>query len=305
MVLQIDAVQQSCHLIARQMRDYARTLHLSFIVHRSGQRLESLSLAGQELLSHPAGEAAIRLMRGQKGGEHSAFLGLAAWSENLFLGLASRQHMIALTTLNIDEFESQREIRTQAWHMAWHAIHFYNQRHKPGREKIFRDGIIFADYDDDMLLSANLRADAFSAVLCAMNGDKDSIRRLACTRSMDSLIRRAGYNPENYPFPLAMEATQIAFSELAGKPPSINRQISVAWQLAENINRAYDGDALQQWVHFCGPAQNMAWRGEEKDIILGAAVSSSQDTYVRATGFLVSDITQIEPASILSLEGRY
>ncbi|HEY8189177.1 MAG TPA: hypothetical protein VIF12_00715, partial [Micavibrio sp.] len=305
MSLQIDAVQQSCRMIARQMRDYTRTLDLSFIVHRSGQRLESLSLAGQELLGHPAGEAAIRLMRDQKKSENSAFLGLAVWHENLFLGLATRQNMMALTTLNIDEHESLREIRGQAWHMAWHAIHLYNQRNDPARDNAFRNGVVLSNYDEETLLSANLRADAFSAIMCNMSGDKDSIRRLAHSRCMDSLARRAGYNPEEYPFPLAMEATQVAFSDIAGKLPSRNRQIHTALRLAENIALAYDEDVSKQWTDYCKPAQNMAWLGEEKEIILGAAVGISQDTYIRATGFLVCEITQISPSSILNLENRY
>ncbi len=71
MVLQTDDVRDSCRTIARQMRDYTRNLSLNFIVHRSGQRIEALNLAEQELIGHPAGKAAIRLIRKQKKNEKS------------------------------------------------------------------------------------------------------------------------------------------------------------------------------------------------------------------------------------------
>ncbi len=305
MALQSDSVQQSCRAVARQMRDYSRNLNLSFIAHHAGQLLESLSLAGQELLSHPAGESVLRLLRTPRKNENSSFIGLAVWRENLFLGLASRQKVMALTTLNISQHESLRDIRIQAWHMAWHAINLYNCRHDPDYESNFLDGIVMPDLTGDALANANLRADVFSAVMCSINGDKDTIRHLAHMRCMNALTRSAGHKPENYPFPLAMEATQIALADLMRRPASKKRIIHAALQIADTIGKTYDELSLKQWIYFCKPAQDMAWRGDSKETILGAAVSTSQDTYIRATGFLVADITRITPVSIVALEGHY
>lgn len=305
MALQTDAVQQSCRAIARQMRDYSRNLNLSFIAHHAGQHLESLSLAGQELLSHPAGEQALRLLRTPKKNENSTFMGLVVWREYLLLGLASRQKVMALTTLNIGQFESLRDVRSQAWHMAWHAIDLYNRRHEPVYESFFQEGLVMPPTAGEAMAAANLRADVFSAVMCSINGDKDTIRRLANTRSMQAMTRNAGHKPEHYPFALAMEATQVALADLMRRPPSKKRQIDAALQIAETIGQTYDEATLKQWIYFCRPAQDMAWRGDDKETILGAAVSTSQDTYIRATGFLVADITRTTPASILVIENHY
>ncbi len=305
MTLKTDNVQQSCRMIARQMRDYSRSLNLSFIIHHAGQRLETLSMAGQELLSHPAGDAALRLMRTPKKNENSGFMGLVAWRENILIGLASRRKVMALTTLNMDQFDSLRDIRLQAWHMAWHAIDLYNQRNDPSYENDYQEGLIMPRVEGHNSAGANLRADVFSAVMCGLNGDKDTIRQLANARSMDALTRNAGHRPEYYPFALAMEATQMALSELMRRPPSKKRQINAALKLAENIGQTYDEITLQQWIYFCKPAQDMAWRGDDKETILGAAVSTSQDTFIRATGFLVAEITRILPASILTLDNHF
>lgn len=305
MELRTDAVQQVCRAVSRQMRDYTRNLGLSFIVHHNGQHLESLALAGQELLTHPAADPALRLLKSAVKAENSTFLGLCIWRENVFFGLASNQTMMALMTINSDEFTQLRNVRAQAWMMAWHAINLYNQRHNPVYANLFADGVVTMDMDSEDIALANLKADVFSAIMCSLNGDKDMISHLTKTRSLQSLERRAGFKPENFPFAITMEATNFAYNEMMLHPPPKKKQIHEALQLADNVAQAYDDLSIQQWMNFCKPAQDMAWRGDAKENILGAAVSTSQDTYIRATGFLVSESTTIKPASILKIENLY
>lgn len=305
MTLQIDAVQETCRAIAVQMRDYARALHLSFIVHHNGEKLESLSLAGQELLAHPAGENAIQLMRNQSKTEHSDFLGLAAWRERRILDLTGGANFLALTTLNVDEFESLREIKAQAWHMAWHALFHYDLRNKPDYKDLFSDGIVQPLYNAEDRPSANLRADVFSAALCNLDGDRDAARRIAHRRCAASLSRNSGIVPEHYPFPLAMETVQVALTEMIQRPPSKKRAIPAALLLADKMSGVFDDEALKQWIFFCKPAQSMAWRGDKPETILGAAVCTSQDTFIRTTGFLVADIMHVTPLSILDLDAYH
>ena len=305
MGLQIDAVHQACRAIALQMRDYTRTLNLSFIVHREGEKLEALSMAGQQLLTHPAGESAMRLMRDQGKGEHSSYIGLAVWKKNILLGLLRDRQMMALTTINIDNFQSLREIRSHAWHMAWHAIRHYQLKDDSEYENLFDEGIVRPLYDETSLPAANLRADIFSAIMCNIDGDLDAVRRLAHDRCSDSLSCTHGHAPENYPFPLALEATQAAVTDMLQRPPSKKRQIHAALDMAEKIAREYGDETLQQWIQFCLPAQEMAWRGDPQELILSAAVCTPQNTYIRTTGFLVSDILHIVPASVLALEDHH
>jgi hypothetical protein len=305
MALQIDSVQQACRAIAMQMRDYTRSLHLSFIVHRNGEKLESLSLAGQQLLTHPAGEAAMRLMRDQGKDEHSTYLGLALWNESMLLGLMRNRQMMALTTMNIDDFESLREIRAQAWHMAWHAIRHYQLGNHPDYTDIFDLGMVKPQFIKDALPAENLRADIFSALMCGADGDHDSLRRIAYQRCLSALNKNHRLRPEDYPFPLALEATQTVLVDLQQRQPSKKRQIHETLEQVEKIAREFDAETLTQWTHFCKPAQDMAWRGESMEMILGAAVCTSQNTFMRTTGFLISDILHIQPVSILALQDQH
>ena len=305
MSLQIDAVQMSCRAVARQVKDFARHMDLIFIVHHSGQYLESLTLAGQELLTHPASPSIQQILRLSQTHENSALLGMASWHKKIFLGLGGNRKAIAITTLNIDEFQSLREIRAQAWHMAWHALNIYNQRNKPEYSAYFQSGLIPVQRDNTESVSLNLRADIFSSVICGLAGDKDSIRKLAYDRCMDTLSRNSGHRPELYPYPIAYEATQVLYNENTKYPPSRKKQISTAWSIAESIALAYDEESVEQWVYFCKPAQDMIWANESPEDVLCAAISTSPNTFVRATGFLVSEVTGIKPSPVLKIQDRY
>lgn len=305
MALQTDAVQQNCRSISRQVRDHMRALNLSFIVHHSGQHLEALSLASQELLTHPAAESALHILKRPNRNERSGLLGMITWKESLFFGLASRTSAMALNSLNIEEFLSLRDIRAHAWHAAWHALNLMALRATPEYWDSFKSGLLIPDPDEAIKASWNLRADVFSAVMSGLNGDKNAIHHLAHARSEAALKRNPGHAPEHYPFPIAMEATVSAYAQMMRHPPSKRRQIATALKIAETVGNTYDELALQQWIYFCKPAQDMAWRGDPAPLIIGAAVSTSQDTYVRATGFLVSEILQIKPTSIINVQEHY
>ncbi|AGH97535.1 hypothetical protein [Micavibrio aeruginosavorus] len=293
-----DLAEQICHSVARQVRDHDRTVHLVFLAHRNGQRLEALSSASQELLTHPAGEAAIRMLKTGQDDERSAFLGLGTWRESLFGGLASQDNILALATFNMDEIDNAHAARALAWHLAWFALRMAALRNNPDYETDFRGGILLPDPNDTTNPATCMRADVFSSIMGCIDGDKNAIEQLAHDRAMAALQRRPGATPEQYPFPLAKDATEYAYAEMVRRPPPRKKQIDTAMKIAEQIGLTYDGVSLNQWIYFCQPAQDMAWRGEPRDIILSAAVNTSHDTFIRATGFLVSELTRIQPASI-------
>jgi hypothetical protein len=83
------------------------------------------------------------------------------------------------------------------------------------------------------------------------------------------------------------------------------RLIPAALQAAHELGKTFDDILLRQWLGFSQPAQDMAWRGFEKDEILSAAINTSQNTYVRAAGYLISEVTAIPPASIFDINESY
>src|SRR5690606_11737389 len=125
------------------------------------------------------------------------------------------------------------------------------------------------------MAAANLRADAFSALICALQDDYEAIRKLAHMRGLNALVRRSGHTPEYFPFIIAMEATEFAAQQLRRRNLSKKKLLPAALQAAHEIGKTFDDILLRQWLGFSQPAQDMAWRGFEKDEILSAAINTS------------------------------
>ena len=305
MALKIDTIEHACNLISREIKDYQRNLTIQYIVHHEGQRTEALALAAQKFLGHPASETAMHLLQAQRKSEYSALLGSAVARNNMLFGLASKDFHLALCTINIDEFNSLKEMQRQAYHLAWHALdnveYHADPQNNSGRAKENlvrkRNGLEIAH--------ANLKADVFSACMGVFHRDRDAAQRISKTRSENTIATRALYSPEFSPFPIALDATVFAIDKADPKNISKKRMISEAQKITSKVGQIYGSNSVTNWIKFCEPAQDMAWRNFSDEEILGAAIHTSPDTYVRATGYLVAEQTGTSPASVLDIRESY
>lgn len=303
MPLQLDAVAKLCQQITKHVRENYKALTVHFIVHHDGQRNDALAMTTQEIVHHPAAETAMRLMQKPRLNEESALLGTAVARKNMFFGLAWRDHLLALCTLNIDHLDSMKEARAQAWHLTWLALDAYNYNNSPDHA-VVKDIIVRRRSAMEMA-RAHLQADTFSALMCALHGDRDAVRNIGVMRAMNALTTRSAHMPEFYPYAIAVEAAEFSYQELNKKPPSRRMMIPAALKIAKAIDRSLDNESLMNWFSFCEPAQDMAWRGFSKEDILSAAINTSPDIFVRTTGHLMKDMIAVEPTSFLDITDQY
>jgi hypothetical protein len=307
MTLQIDTVMQACQGISRQIRDNYRHMTVHYIPHHEGQRMEAFGLAHHEFLNHPAGKTASKILARAGGPERSCLVGIAAAQKPLLLGLTSQTSMLALCAINIDQYRNLKEIRRHAWHLAWHALDImrYHEQNNFERSGVTSREVVIRKRSALEIAAANLRADVFSTIIAALQDDGVAIRKAALGRSLDTLQALPLTHPEFYPYVIALDATQAAFRLLKNQPPPRKRYLDIALRTAEEIGRTFDTATLKQWLAFSQPAQDMAWRGYRPEEILSAAINTSEDTYVRAIGYMVSEVTEIKPASILTIRENY
>lgn len=305
MALQIETVTKACKQVSRQVRETYNNLHIHYIVHHEGQRREAFALAAQEIIAHPAAENAIHLLQRVRRSEESAMLGTAIAHKSIFFGLASQTLSLSLCTINLEQFESAEDANRYAWHLAWHAIDTMLYQKSHGDQSDSDKGPILRRRNALEMAQANLRADVFSTIMATLNGDTDSIQKMAVNRGISALNTRSMHNPEFYPFVLSKEATEFAIKELLRKDLPARKFIETALKTADNINKTIDESGLQHWLAFSEPAQDMAWRGFSKEEILGAAINTSEDTHVRATGYLISEITGLHPKSMIFIQENY
>jgi hypothetical protein len=304
MTSQLDSVSEACKSVSRQVQEAYKNLHIHYIIHHSGQRREALAMAAQEILHHPAAETALHMMQKVRKSEDSAMLGTSVATRHMFFGLASQEMLLSLCTINLEQFRTFKEAQRFAWHLAWHAIDAHMYHDKP-ENRIGQPQIILRRRNALEMAGANLRADAFSAVMSALNGDLSAIRGIGVTRGLNALQTRSLHNPEFYPFVLAKEATDFAAQDLLRQSPPKKQYVPLALRAASDIGRMIDNESLRHWLAFSEPAQDMAWRGFSPEDILGAAINTSDNTLVRATGHLVADLTGIKATMIMDAKSVY
>lgn len=305
MVVKAETMQEICTLANRQVQELYPNLQAMFIPHSSGTFHEIVETSDHQIMKHAAGKVAMGILEKNNNREQSSFLGMAINHQIKWFGLASSESMLALFNLNMDEFEHPRDLRRAVYHLLWHAIDLVEIRRRPEYVTKFRTGPMIPKRSPMNLARLNLQADVFAAVMSGLQGEENALEILAEKRAIDSIRPVYERRAEDYPFVIALEAAQYAYAELETLKPSRQKYMSYARQLAQEVGRTFDDKSIRQWWGFSEPAQDMAWRNFPKEIILGCAVHTSEDPFVRATGHLVSEITGLIPLSGLQISESY
>ncbi len=300
-----DILQEVCNLAARQVQDIYPSLQATFVPHTGGTFHEVVATSDYALMRHPAARIAQGILEKNNNREQSSFLGMAISHQIKWFGLASSDHILALFNINTDEFSNGKDLRRTVYHLLWHTIDLVEIRRRPEYVNKFRSGPMIPKRSPMNLARLNLQADVFSSIMCALQGEEDSLENLARTRAFDSISAVSTRRAEDYPFVIALESAQYAYTQLMAAKPLRAKYMFYAHQIADEVGKTFDDQSIRQWWGFTEPAQDMAWRNAAKDFILGCAVNTSEDPFVRATGHLVADITQISPASNESLNEDY
>lgn len=289
------------------MEEIYPALRLCYIVHGQGQFSEAIALREHDISTHPAFESAQIIIKKFLDQEHTSFLGLAIASKPILFGLSKRNSFLGLININIDSYKTLDEARHDINHHAWHAIDLMQLSHNPKYKNKFKSGPMIPKRSPYNMAKANIKADAFAATLCGIQNSKDSIKLLSQKRALDVLQASPERRAEEYPFVVAMEPAEFALEELLAEGIAKSKAISESMKTADEVAMIVDetGIGIEQWWSFSGPAQDMAWRGYPQEDILGAALNTSEDPYIRAIGYLIADVTGIEPKSAVELMNSY
>lgn len=305
MPVDLSTIQKLCRDMQSGVSLAYPGLSLNFVFHRIGKLRESLALAEHDIVSHPAGQAAMAVIRKHTKTEDSSFIGLAIANEKKMMGLKSTDHLIALFNVNTDEFESEEEARAQIYHMIWHAIDLYEIRQQPAYAGKFKSGPMVPKRSPLNISKAHLQADAFAATLSALYDQNDLIEFVAQKRGLQSLSPVQNFKAEDYPSVIALDACRFAIKELTIFKPEPENFLKTARRVSLEVGHTFDSANIQQWWDFSIPAQDMAWRGFRKEEILGAAINVCEDPFVRSIGYMIQEVSNINPVSSDSLKHSY
>jgi hypothetical protein len=304
MKLETASLDHTCNVIRRQFQEERPGLTLFFIVHAAGERDKALSAKRLELFRHPGGPALFTHLQALHSSqpEHSFFAGMVAEQSRSPLPFLRRKSMLAAFFVSTEDFEDSENPRPQIYQLAWHALSLAESCTNKEHDNFSLKGEIITTPPDAMKEArANMLADAFSAVLMALQGQKSFIRKLAKRRSLMAMQAIPGYEAELYPYPVTADAALLVYEEVLDTLSPKIPQISKAFEITKEIGLTYDDNTIRQWQGFAQAAQEMAWLRFDKSLILSAAIYTSEDAYVRAMAYLVSEILNLEPAPLSGL----
>ncbi len=305
MTIKNGSLQEICDLAAAQIQDLYPELQVMFLTHGHGQFQDIIATNEHEVLKHPAGLTAQSILEKNSKREATGLLGMAIHQERKWFGLSNKDHVLALINVNMDEFETENDARRTIYHYLWHAIDLMEVRQRPEYREKFKSGPMIPKRSPMNFARLNLLADIFSSTMSGLQGDEQSLSVLASERALNSLSPVHQKRAEDYPYVIAMDAAQYAYQELISLNPTKTKYMSYARQLTIQVGQEFDDKNILDWWKFSEPGQNMAWRDYPADIILACAIYTSDDPLVRATGHLVSEITEISPAPESALENIY
>lgn len=302
-----ERIRSLCKATAKQVEDAYPALQLCYITHEKGRFSDAIALKEHEIEAHPASEHAQTILKKFINQEYSSFLGLAIAQKPVLFGLRRKDALLGLININTDMYKTTEDALHDIQNLAWHAIDLMKIRRNPNYKERFKNGAMIPKRSAYNTAKANLKADAFAATLSGIQSKKEHVRRISTKRATDALLPISARRAEDYPFVVATEPAEFAFEELMERNISKSAAVTESERIAKEVTAIVDesGIGIEQWWNFARPAQDMAWRGFNCGEILGAAVNTSEDPYIRAIGYLIADITNIEPKTAVDLMSKY
>lgn len=318
-----------CNVIRRQIEPNFPDLSLYFIVHEEDKKHRAIIQETDSLLEHPAGQKVLSYIQNSKDKDitdnQSRFVCIGEHHDPGFLGFFRTRATIALLFLNADRFDTQDDLRNHVLHMTWHALALYedfykdhdptkkekkgtsykrnkeDQKHIAKKRYSLQNGVILTDIDTNEFYHRNLMADIFSSSLQYLQGREDCIKALALYRMRDTLFPKIGFPAERYPFPVSLETLLFHFSESMKNKNKNIKPVTQAINITKEIGATFTIPSIKQWRAFCLPAQEMAWCGFDPETILGAAIYTNENTYVRSIADMVAENMNIKPRMLTTL----
>lgn len=306
-MIQYSDAKKKCEELSSQISDTYGVLDIRYILFHNKQHNEAILVEEDTLAVHPAGNIAKKILESipEQKENKSAFLGMAVNTKKTFFGFRQENHFMGLITINMSHHETLSELMAEVYHFTWHAINLLEQCLTPENKARLRSVPVYPPTGTLIKTGANLRGDIFSSAMMEFEGQKGYASLLAKRRTTESLEPIPRHTPEDYPFPLALEATEYALESLPSYPKNTAQKIKRAYYISKYVGRVFDEDSIQQWWDFSGAAQDMAWRKISKEDILGAASNTSENPFIKATAMLLSSISNITPSDPAQLDKIY
>jgi hypothetical protein len=294
----ISELIHNCNTVRRQIEEEFSNFTAQFIIHNDGQRSQTLLDQRNNIISKPYGRKIydILTLSNASSANNTEFAGLII-NNAPFYNIFGGRHFTAIYFINADTFPENTNSKHFAYHMAWHALSLYSDYTNSRKSKSEIVGKIIRTDSDQLIISKNnLMADIFGALIMEATAHKGFIEELAKKRGLESLTASKQHMAAYYPYPIAHEACKLVYEDMAATITPNTKLIQFCMDLTNEVSLTFDyEESIKQWWLFCKPAQEMAWLDYSPEVILANSIYNSNETFVRAFAYQISDLLNIEP----------
>jgi len=304
-----------CNVVRRQVQSCYPDLYLHFTIHEDNGREKAFIEDSAEINEHPAGKYALNYpdidaTRKILGKNQTRFASIARFNNPGFLGAFQNNAYLGLCFLNYSRFDSIDSLKNHTLHIAWHAIALYKEyiNHRKSKDKKTPDSftdnhnIIIPKLTNHQIFHRNLMGDIFSASVQTLQGKEEAFELLSKQRITDTLTPKMGFRAEEFPFPMCIDTLEYVFKDNINQYKKNKKTIQSAIKITEDIGSTHTSTSIEQWHSFSLPSQQLAWLGYDIETILGAALYTSDNTYVQSIADMISENISKKPKIIANLQ---
>ncbi len=281
-------------------------LEIVWIPHAPGDRQAALQSKIHKIEDHPAGKHILPYLEGIAKFDDPLYR-LSEIGIDKAKTIFSTEKMLVCIFCDADSLEDEYSIRHIAYTDLFQVLEIIQAptfKIKQLQNKFGNKIAPLTSVDEQII--ANLGGDCFAGICLSVQGYKNPIPRIAKLRATQALQPRPAYKPELFAFPLVLDLAKLVYRNQrlfleTIKNPERNLFKTVL-TLAREVQGAFDPNSLKSWADFCHCAQILAWSGIEPNKILGTAVYTCEDPFMRSDAYLASEILSIDPALMTNFE---
>lgn len=311
--MEFEAASLVLRSIARKVTDEFPSINVMFFAHMPGDALKMVEKRRFDVEHQIAGKAfmprleALAKQRDEDPLFRQDFAGMAIVREKGLLSFLDKYYALACFFIDLGQIEDEYQLQQHAYGQIYQVLQLADPpAGKLSALKKKHGGFYQPSDTHEIQIINNMLSDLFAAIAGRLNGQSNALIRMAKYRALQALSPKSGHYPEFYAFPLIYDLAKLVLKEQEGK---IEHQMSLggvtfqtAYELTRNIGEAVDVKSASSWKNFCEATQQLAWAGIEPRKILGTAIYSCEDPFIRSDAYLVSDILGMEPMLVTNFD---
>lgn len=302
MDITLEKAQKFCDRYSEDLHTIFPNTRLHYILHYRGQKSEQINKLLPRLNDHPAYDEACSLLKFRSPGhDNSAFLGMVIGFRKSMLGMKKTPECLAFISINMNQHNNEEDLYFAVHSLTANfleTVDFYTRKHAGTQSS----QILQPKRNNISTCRMNLKADVYSVLQMSHQGYEAAALKLAQKRAMEALTPQTTH-PEEYPYPISLDVTEFALEKF--KSAQKRSAINAAYSLARQVSGSFDAENIETWINLINPAQTMAWSGYRPSQILAAVINSSPNPFLKSTAHMLSEILEIEPAPVESIQSGY